>query len=712
MEENKTGSHKAFKKSIEEWFSFFKDNNKRYKQSMRFAFKETLSEEERQILEITHKPPIEINYIQAFLSKLLGEFSKHASEVSVSGNGRGQDVNVATVEIVEGHIRDIFDQFKKKGYVKQVFKEQCGGGFSVLEVFTDYTNNESFEQYMGLRKSDDPVMCFFDPMAKLPSKSDGKYCGKIYPMTKDEFKKQYSKYADKAEHMSFDTKNAVGENSPFSWSYHNMSVDIVLLAEVFQVEYKNRTLFELSDRSTMKESEYNAMVKDWDSIEPPPDISNRRKIKDMIIKRYVLFGEDILEKEQTSFPGLPYVFVDGDSAFIYRNDIGGEIEQVIHSYIHNAMDAQRLLNYTYQTIANFSENLMQQKYIIDERAIVDPDSWTNPQKASLLIKKSIDEEGNPIPDPVQPVHQADLPPSIMNTANQMQQVLQNTLGSYDAQMGVNRKYVSGEAIEKGDIQNNAVSIPFRDGFDDAVNTVAELFVKMIPKYYITPTTMPYMDEEGERSFIKVNQLQPDGSNNPEYPMINYGENDLDIKVTSSHSFAIQKDKSLSMIIQLMKAIPSFAGLMDEKGGLPIILDNLDIRGIDKLKKLANDAAEKAEQQPNQPNPIEQQMMLKKQELAQKERQAQINAQIKMKEIEQKERQLVTEKEIAELNFQKDLMNDVVQHEKAQAEITTHRADNEAKLASNAARLADHVLKREAQQHNHAVDLMKHSSRRA
>ena len=105
MEEGKS-KHARIKKDIEEYFNFFEDNIKRHKQSTRFAFKETVSEEERQVLEITQKPPIEINYTQAYLSRLLGEFSKQTPEIAVSGNGTGDNINVMTVELVEGIIRE------------------------------------------------------------------------------------------------------------------------------------------------------------------------------------------------------------------------------------------------------------------------------------------------------------------------------------------------------------------------------------------------------------------------------------------------------------------------------------------------------------------------------------------------------------------------------------------------------------------------------
>lgn len=685
------------KKDIEEYVNFFSDNVERYKRSMRFAFKETLDDRDRRVLKEMGKPPLEIPYIQAYLSRLLGEFSKQSPDVAVSGNGTGEDINVDTVDLVEGHMRNMLDCFHKKGNSNQVFKEQCGGGFSVLKVSTKYRNNETFEQDIVLGKSKDPVMCFFDPMAKLPSKSDGKYCGEIYPMTKKDFKKKYPKSSDIADEMSFNTSGSDGSNTMMTWSYKNGTKDIVLLADTFIVEYETRKLVLLSDNNTMLESKYNEMVKTWSNVEPPPSVAKRRMIEDEKIKRYVMLGEHIIEEEKTSLPGLPYIFVDGNSAFVYKTDTGGEIEQVVHSYIHNAMDAQKLLNYTCQTVANYSENYMQQKFVVDERGIVDEEQWAHPQRAAVLIGRSIDDKDRDVPPPKE-VIQADLPASVMTTWQSMQNVMQNTLGSpYDAMLGT-KKGDSGIAILEGVTQNNAVAMPFINGYLEALNAASTLILKMIPLYYVTPMTIPYTDKEGEKSFVKINDRLDDGSDDPSSLRMNYGENDLDVNVASGYSFAIQKDKSLKMMEGLAKAFPAFAEVINKKG-LSIITDNLDIRGKDKLIQLIKETQEESENQPNQPNPVEQQLMIKQQEMVLRQREFDINTNLKNRELDIEQQKLVSNQEIAQLKFQQGLVNDAVQHEKVEAEISTHQADNLASLINS-------LLKKNEQEHQHTLDVMK------
>ena len=68
----------------------------------------------------------------------------------------------------------------------------------------------------------------------------------------------------------------------------------------------------------------------------------------------------------------------------------------------------------------------------------------------------------------------------------------------------------------------------------------------------------------------------------------------------------------------MQASPLFAQFINTEG-LPILLDNLEIRGIDQLKAQAESFTEQLkaqqQQQMNQPNPLQEKINLEKSKLA-------------------------------------------------------------------------------------------------
>ena len=686
---------KKFKDNVEEFHGFFKDNSKRFKESMRFAFKETLSDSDKRKLRNLDKPILEVNYIQAYLSRLLGEFSKQTPECKVTGvpssiDGAGNPIysqnQLQLNEYIESILREIFYQYNKRGDKNQVLKEQCGGGYSVLRVKTKYRNNDTFDQDIVLTKARDPTLCFFDPMAKRLSKSDGKYCGEVCPMTIEEFNKKFPGYSKDIEEMNSRHEGGCSSQWRLQWKYKNATKDIVLVVDYYSVESRQRRSLLLADGTTKLEVDYNKEKKESGSPDLMPAVVKRRMIKEKFVKRYVFCGNEILEEEEMPFKRLPYIFVDGNSAFAYKDSDSSEIEQVTNSYIWNAMGAQKMLNHTCQTMANFSENWMAQKMIADVRAIEDSESWTNPQTASVLLKKSIDDNGLAVPEPVIFVNQQDLPGSVMNTFASMQNVMQNTFGSYDAMLGINQKDLSGIAIQEGATQNNAVAMPFINGYLDAINAATELIVGMIPLINVTPSTIPIMDEEGNRSYIRVNDILPDGSPDPNSIQLSYGENDLNVEVSAGYSFEIQKDKSLKMLSDLMGVFPQMAQTIDTYGQ-EVILDQLNIRGVDKLKDIVKKAQEerRAQQSQGQPDP---RLIQQKQEYDLKIKQLQLS----QAELSLKEKDIEIKREIEMLKLAES-------RTRANAEIQNSAIDAQVKMS-------DHLLRKDDQEHKQTIDVMK------
>ena len=687
------------KKNADDFVGFFEKNRKRYKKSMLFAFKETLSDEDRAKLEDLQRPILEVNYIQAYLSRMIGEASKQMPEPKVSGvpSGIGQDGSfnylpnqVNTTEFIESAYREIFLRYQQEGYANALLKEQYGGGYSVMVVNADYRNNKSFDMQISLKKGDDPTLYFFDPLAKKNTKVDGKYCGRFIPMLKKDAKEQYPKHAEKIEQLK---PSSTSQSDTIEWYYKNGKKDIVMIAECYCVEYKRKRMALLSDGSSVPQTEYNKVFKDSPMPDLLPTVVKVRTVKDPFIKRYVYVANEILEEETTSLPGLPFIFVDGNSAFVYRTSESKEVEQVVNSYIWSSIDVQKFLNVTVQSIANYSENYMPTKMIWDERAIVDAESLKTPQKYQTLLKRSVDERGE-IPSPIIPMQQQDLPASIMSTFGSMQNVMQNTFGSYDAMLGINKQDLSGIAIQEGATQNNAVAMPFINSLNDAVNAAADLILKMIPIYYATPMTVPVIDCEGSRSYKSINQIMPDGSPDPNSIQMDFDENDLHVEVSAGYNFEIQKDKSLKMLSDLMKTFPSMAQSIDQYGQ-DVILDNINIRGVDKLKEILKQAdAQKQQaqqQQGQQPNPAMIEMQLKQQELQLKMSQMQQDADYKNKKLMLDNQKLQSDLEIERLKLAQA-------QARGDAEIQNSAIDNAGKLAG-------HQLKQDDQHHRHAIELM-------
>lgn len=686
-----------FKKNIKEYFGFFDENIQNYKRWMSFAFKDTITADQKSASERMSRPKIQINYTEPFLARLLGEYSSMTPEPVVQGNDTGDRRNAMLTTLIEGHMADIFDRYNESER-DQVVLEQCTGGFSVLKVLNDYLNDQTFDQMLGIYKCKDPTLCFFDPMDRSLNKQNSKRWGEIHPFDRRDFEEKYPQFKEYSDKLQYN------DTPPMPWSYKNQQQDILLLAEYYNIEYVSKNLVELADNSVKLESDYNQLKKNWTELAPPPVVKRRRKVKQGIVKRYLFIGNKIIDEQIVDYPSCNYFFVPGKSAWIYSDSTSSQVEQVTCSYIKNAVDPQNMLNGMAQAIGAYSERIMAQKYIIEETTVSDPESWKNPNKPGNLLWRSNPDGQGEKPAPI-PVQQQDLPQTIVVMYQSMMQTMQNALGVYDASLGIYDKDLSGIAIENAATQNNSVSMPFFRNYLCAINCASSFILKMFPKVYIAEMKLPLLDKEGNRHFPTINKTLPNGEKDPMSLQIQPSTFDLNtqVKVNAGQTFTLQKDKSLKTMIEMSQAFPRLGDIINRKG-LSLVARQLDIRDKDKLEQLIKEEDEMQKNAPPQPNPMQVEIQLKQQEMMMKQQKDQMDAQIKIKQLQLDQEKLANEMRIAEIQLAQSTANDAIQHEKVMAEINSHRMDA-------AASLAEAELKHNDQLHRHTIDVMKmHDSR--
>ena len=682
-EKSKEEKVKKFKSNIEEWFKYFDENIKKYKFLMNFAYNSTLSDQDKENLAILNRPDIELNYTSAYLSKFLGELSTQTPEVSVRGNGSSNDISMLTRQVVEKHMQDIFMRYEKT-CKNTVLKQQCGGSYSVFKVTFDYDDPLKFDPLISIKKTD-PTLCFFSPMAKDVTKSDSTYWGELIPMYEKEAIEKYPKIKSYVESMGFNERGS----GDFSWSYMNGTKKVVVLADYYCVKKgEKKNLVRLSNNRTMLQEEYEEFINSWDNLEPPPEIVQTRKTEINTVKRYVICGDKIIQEESTPYPFCNYFFVPGDNSDdVYRSENSTEKCQKLKSYCSDAVGAQRMLNYTAQTCANFQESIMQQKYMLEYRSVRDVESWVNPQRASLLLYSSESEDKTPLPKP-EPIMQQDLPASITSTFFQMPQLIQNTMGYSDPRL--NAGEASGEAMYSANVENSTAGDPFRKNYIDSLNYCADFILKLLPKVYVTPMTIPIVIEDGNRFFVPVNQQNEEGAG----VFFDYSADDLGVVVKGSTSFALQKDRALRTVTQLMGSSELFNQFMNQYG-LEYIIDNLDIKGKDQLAKDAKKFTEEqkeARQSQGQPDP---RLIQQQQEYDIKLKQVQLEQEqmrIKEAELQLKNKDIEIKRDIERLKLAES-------RTRAGAELQNSAIDAHVKVS-------DQMLKHEDQLHKHTIDVMK------
>lgn len=653
------------KKTVRNTHDYFKHNYDRFNEFRQFVFEQSLTNDEITLLMSMNRPQLEFNVLEAYVSRLLGEFSKQEPDIEVSAFDE-QNSDPITIKVTEQHLKHVFMDNDNQHLRYEVYKDLLSGGFSAVKVYTDYEHPMSMNQIIKFTKCE-PTLTGFDKVARFSHKGDGQYCFELFPKSKEEFEEEYPEVG--IQSMSF-RRDFAG----FNWSYQNDNSKIVVVADFYEKRRKEETIVQVRDGKVMTMKKYREMVDNWNDITVPPSILGkpRKTLLDKIV-RYRLIENEVLEYEETDFSFLPIVFIDGHSIMI-KTPLNGNIRQVTRPYVYHAKGAQRLKNYAGISLANEIENTVQHKFMVAKEALPKEEQWLDAykdvQKEAVLVYNSVHESDPnlPINNPIREVNRIPAPPEIAQAFTGADSLIQNVLGSYDASLGINNNQLSGIAIVEAASQSNATAMPYIVGCLQGFQRLAQIYVDLMPKYFTTPRTLPIIDEDGQRHYIKINQQEG-------LPM-DFDTNVLNVSVKAGASFQVQKSRTIMMIKEIMGMSPLFAQFMAEKG-LNFILDNMEGKGIEELKSLTNEWVQQYEQekqqamQAQQQNPAAMKAQMDMAKLQQQGQKDQMNFQIDLAKLQHDQ-----EKVMADLHLGKESAN--VQLVKAMTERFAKKVDLEIK----------------------------------
>lgn len=679
------------KENVKNTYTYFQPNYKRFNEFRRFVFDTSLTDDEKMALDALKKPQIEFNIGEAFISRLRGEFSKQEPSIKVTSED-GKQVDWATIKAVEDHLRHIIFDANKNSCEYNVYTDILSGGFSAIKIWTEYANPMSFEQVIKFDRVYDPTLVGFDPLARTPHKGDGRFCFELFPKSRREFEEDYPDID--LELIDF-TRSVQG----FNWSYSNNQEEILLICDMYEKKKKKKKIVRLVNGFVMTMEDYELFLQKWDEsglITVPPAIRGKPRMTEIeTIVRYRFIENKVIEYEETDFSALPLIFVDGNSVVIRQGTNQGAFIQMTRPYIYNLKGLQQLKNFSGQTLANELENLVQHKFKVAKESLPDEqaylDAYTNIQIANTLVYKAFKDNDTkqPIPPP-QEIMRVPPPQEVISTFSMVDSMAQSILGSYDAALGINDNQLSGTAIVEGASQSNAAAMPYIVGFMQALSQVARIITDLIPKYYLTPRSIPVVREDGKRDVQKINQ--PGGI------YLNYDENSLNVKVEAGVNFSIQKARALQQIMLMTQASPIFAQFINTKG-LKVILDNFEVNGLEQLKELADEFMQEMAQQQQQAQQQAQQeaqnnpLMIK----AQNERmKIQLDAQQDQQENQIKAAEVAIEKQQADTDFLR-VLNEM-HNAKADQVATLAKAHAEETRAA-----VDLAIKHADMKHSHDMD---------
>jgi hypothetical protein len=231
--------------------------------------------------------------------------------------------------------------------------------------------------------------------------------------------------------------------------------------------------------------------------------------------------------------------------------------------------------------------------------------------------------------------------------------------------------------------------------------VAEVALDIIPKKLTHKRPVEILDKENKNLTVNVNGF---GSNSVS---TDFDPRKLKVKIESGVNFMIQKAKAIQQIQLLMQSSPDIAAFFGSEYGVPILFQNMEFNGLDKVKedfpkfiaerKKQQQQAMQMQQQAMQNNP---QMMRAKNEqikLQLDTKQNQIENQLKASGLQLQAGEIENERLRTLAQVEESERNALVQMDKHQTEKTRAAAQ----LAMDVAKMHHgHQIERVGVKHDH------------
>ncbi len=553
------------------WDGYFGENSVRGKDDMNFLLRDQWSAVERSEFSRLFKPAMTFNKLYDTTKKVVGEQRKNKPDLMVrSLTGKADQKQI---DLRADLVRTISYQSENDLIYQTAFKQALMMGYGAFEICLEYENAKSFNKIIKYELIPDVTRTSFDPTAMKPHKGDGNFCARQYVYTKEEF---YATYPHVINPVSYSDPRSLLD---FQWETR----DTIVVCKYSRKEWFPVRLFLLSDGQAVTHDEWEEMQENikmqlelaeasevvGDIIRQQiPEIVGERMSKDYKIRQYVLTQNQIIEFTAWPSKFLPIIFVDGDS-----NYINGQ--QYTRSFIHEAKDAQKFVNYVGSEIAAEIKNRRREQWLgTPDNIIGQEQMWRNPElQSGILLAK---------PDPKTGAMPAKLPPwelsqTLLQQFQRGGQDIREILG-FSENEALQGHDMSGKARRERKLEGSMSTYVFNDNLNQAIEQGGRVVLDLLPEIVgENERHMVLTKADGRNDSMTLNKVTGEDQNGEKTRENTLDAGNYDIEIDTGPSFAVQKEIALEFMQQTLQANPQV---------FPLIADlwakNLDVQFMPQI----------------------------------------------------------------------------------------------------------------------------------
>lgn len=676
--------------AVEKWRGYFRYNIDEYHRLHQFVLgRQWEDDEEDMLIKTLNKVPLQFNKLATLINSLLGEQQQNTPQLEVVPLS---DCNQEVAELRQIIVKDKMLSTDARTVYQVAASQAFVGGFGVYVIDTDYSHAKSFDQDIVYHYLKDATRAYWDVAAEDINKTDGMYAGYLTRMSRGKFRGLYGReierdiFKDAAitqnkEEIALAVQPDASEN-PFTWAddesitimHHYKRVftkDMLYklsngriinqeeMDELVEKSAEHHAMMRQQEQMMMQESEFEGMagltnpdeeLEQEQAVEgaeletnaeeelmtlydegKPVRIEGSRPTKRSKIMHYKIAGEYVLEKSEFPAEDLPVIFVDQNSFF----DKTGK--QVCRSFIIDAVDAQRYLNYLGTQCAYLLKISRYDQWIGSKKNVAGADTaaqWRNPNN----IKGMLIYDESPTGAKPEQVRPPELSASLMQQYQRSIDDMYTSTGLYPTSLGQQGNEVSGAAIDARTRQGSYATYVAFNSVNRAITAGGRIVNQMIPRVYDSERVINLVTPDKGRQNITVNQQMDEYGSHIQNDL---SKGSFEVRLQAGPSYEGQKAQALESLNMVLQANPQllniFADLYAEN--LPLV-NTLEIKN--RLKTIvppeilqAGKTGEMPKKEEQKPDPEEQAAMAEAQFKQQQIEMKKADLQFKIKEHEDK-----------------------------------------------------------------------------
>lgn len=455
---------------------FERENRELASEDFRFAAGEQWPDEVRFQRERSNRPCLTFNRLPQFIRQVTGDARQNKPSIRVIPVDGGADKDMA--KVLNGLIRNIEAQSQaEEAYITAFENAVTGGIGGGWRVVTEYSNDDTFEQDIRIKRITNPFAIWWDPGAKEFDKSDAKWCFVSEWVTKEAFEAKYPKHTPTDWEEEY--RGRIGR--------HWINDDRVRLAEYWikkpikkQIGLINSQVIEVTKATEHLPFE---MVREVNQFE---------------VCRYLLSGHAVLEGPSV-FPSrhIPIVPCFGPEEWLD--------DRIRHiSLIRYAKDPMRMYNFWQSTIAEKIALAPKSPWLVTPDMIAGLERfWNNAGVENApYLPYNADGTGNrPTREAPANVNAAEI-----QQANQAIEDIKATTGIYDASLGAGGNETSGRAILARQREGDNATFAWIDNLARSIQQTGKILIDMIPRIYDTQRVVRILGEDGTDEMVEINAI--------------------------------------------------------------------------------------------------------------------------------------------------------------------------------------------------------------